>query len=75
MMMKILKWLTTLFLVSGAVIVALNIPESKWGFIAFLIGHIILIYCFIKERDIPLLVQNVMFLLIDIVGIFYWVMT
>jgi hypothetical protein len=71
--MKILKWLSTLFLVSGAILVALNIPESKWGFIAFLKGHIILVYCFAKERDFPLLVQNVFFLVIDIVGIFYWV--
>lgn len=71
-MMKILKWLSTLFLVVGAILVSLNFSESKWGFITFMIGHSILMYCFIKERDYPLLVQNVFFLVIDFIGIYYW---
>ena len=72
MMMNILKWISTVLLVGGGIIIALNIPESKWGFVAFMSGHITLIWIFVKEHETALWVQAAGFLLIDFLSIYYW---
>jgi hypothetical protein len=71
-MMNILKWISTILLVGGGITIALNIPESKWGFVAFMSGHITLIWIFVKEHETALWVQAVGFLLIDFLSIYYW---
>ena len=70
--MKGLKWLSTFLLVGGGIIIALHIPESKWGFISFLIGHMVLIWIFVKENETALWTQAVGVLLIDFLSIYYW---
>jgi hypothetical protein len=70
--MQISKWIATiLFLFSGAII-ASNIAISRWGFLTFLIGHIILVVVFGKKKDTPMLLQNLFFIGIDFVGIYRW---
>lgn len=70
--MQISKWIATvLFLFSGAII-ALNIDISRWGFITFLIGHIILVVVFAEKKDTPMLLQNLFFIGIDGIGIYRW---
>ncbi len=71
-MMNILKWISTILLVGGGIIIALNISESKWGFVAFMSGHTTLIWIFVKEHETALWVQAVGFLLIDFLSIYYW---
>lgn len=70
--MKGLKWLTTLLLVGGGIAIALNMHASKWGFISFMIGHMILIWIFVKEHETALWVQAFGFLLIDFLSIYHW---
>jgi len=62
-MMNILKWISTILLVGGGIIIALNI---------FMSGHITLIWIFVKEHETALWVQAVGFLLIDFLSIYYW---
>jgi hypothetical protein len=70
--MTVLKWLsTTLFLCAG-LILALNLPFSKVGFILFFIGHIVLLGVFVRARDWPMITQNGFFILIDLIGIYRW---
>jgi hypothetical protein len=70
--MKGLKWLSTFLLVGGGIVIALHIPVSKWGFVAFMIGHITLIWIFVREHETALWVQALGFLLIDFLSIYYW---
>jgi uncharacterized membrane protein YhhN len=70
--MKCIKWLSTFLLIGGGIMIAINISESKWGFILFLLGHITLIYIFVKEQETALWTQSIGFLLIDLLSIYYW---
>lgn len=67
-----IKWIATaLFLFAGTVL-ALNIEISKYGFLCFYAGHILLAYYFLKQRDWALVTQNAFFLVIDSIGIVRW---
>ena len=67
-----LKWnATTLFVVAG-ILISLNIPESKYAFPIFAIGHAVILYVFFKLRDTPMIIQNSFFLCIDFLGIYKW---
>lgn len=66
------KWISTaLFIFSGAVL-AFNVPFSKWGFVTFLIAHLLLVVVFSKEKDYPMLMQNGFFIIVDVIGIYRW---
>ena len=67
-----MKWLATgLFLIAGTLL-SLNIEISRFGFLMFFTGHILLSYVFIKNKDWAMATQNGFFLFIDIFGIFRW---
>ena len=72
MMLNVIKWISTLLLVSGGIIIAINIPECKWWFVSFTLGHIALIWIFVKSNETALWVQSLGFLLIDFVSIYHW---
>jgi uncharacterized membrane protein YhhN len=65
-----LKWIGTAVFFAAAILLALNIEISKLGFILFLIGHIIFAYVFIKDK--AMLIQNLGFLVLDLVAIYRW---
>jgi hypothetical protein len=71
-MIKLLKWASTVLLVFGALLISLNIPESRLAFPAFSLGHFILIIVFLKERDIAIVVQMIFFWLLDILALYRW---
>ena len=66
------KWLATLMFVCAGTLISLNLPESKYAFPLFASGHLIAIYVFVTLRDKPLIVQNIFFLCIDVIGIYQW---
>ena len=67
------KWIaTTLFIFSG-VVISLNLPDiSKWGFVSFLVAHVLLVVVFSKIKDNPMLTQNLFFIGVDFIGIYRW---
>ena len=66
------KWVATaLFLFAGGIL-ALNVEISRWGFVAFLIAHGLLVVVFSKVKDYAMLLQNGFFIFIDLIGIFRW---
>ena len=67
-----LKWMATAMFVCAGVLISLNLPESKYAFPMFAIGHITILYAFIKLKDKPMIAQNAFFLCIDILGIWQW---
>ena len=69
---EISKWTATiLFLFSGGIL-SFNIEMSRWGFVSFLIAHILLVVVFFKVKDYAMLLQNAFFIFIDVIGIFRW---
>jgi len=71
-MMDTLKWISTTLFLSAGLILSLNLPFSKVGFILFLIGHITLLGVFLRHKDWPMIVQNGFFIIIDLIGIYRW---
>jgi hypothetical protein len=60
--------------VCGGLLISSNIPISKFAFPIFAMGHILAIYVFSKAKDKPLIVQNIFFLCIDMIGIYQWLL-
>jgi nicotinamide riboside transporter PnuC len=58
--------------VTGAVLVSLNIPQSKYGFILFLISSVLLGIVSWQRKMQYLLIMQTVFLGINIVGIVRW---
>lgn len=56
----------------AGLLLSLNIDASKWGFILFFMGHVVLSGVFIRARDWPMVFHNVFFLFVDVVGIYRW---
>ena len=65
-------WISVVLLMIGAVLLAINIPNSKWAFPILCIGRGWLSYLMYKRKDWPLFLSNFSFFLIDIVGIIRW---
>ena len=69
----IMKWIGTICFLSAAVLLSANIEISKYGFILFLFGHVVLSYYFaFKYRDLPMFVQNFFFIFVDAFGVYRW---
>ena len=69
---KILEMIGAICGVSGAVLVSLNIPQSKYGFVLFLISSILLGIVSWQRKMQYLLTMQMAFLGINVVGVFSW---
>lgn len=67
-----LKWVMGGLFLGSALILSTNVSYSKYGFITFLIGHLIGIYVFNARKDRAMLWHNIVFLFVDLWGIFRW---
>jgi nicotinamide riboside transporter PnuC len=56
----------------SAILVSLNIPQSKYGFVLFLISSILLGIVSWQRKMQYLLTMQMVFLGINIVGVFRW---
>jgi len=71
-MNKIFEMIGAICGVSGAVLVSFNIPQSKYGFVLFLISSILLGIVSWQRKMQYLLIMQTVFLGINIVGIVRW---
>jgi nicotinamide riboside transporter PnuC len=69
---KILEMIGAVCGVAGAVLVSLNIPQSKYGFILFLISSVLLGIVSWQRKMQYLLTMQMVFLGINIVGVVRW---
>ena len=67
-----MKWLATFLFLTAGTMLSLNIEISRFGFLFFFAGHVLLSYYFAKHRDYAMLTQNAFFLIIDSIGIYRW---
>ena len=69
---KILEMIGAVCGVAGAVLVSLNIPQSKYGFVLFLISSILLGVVSWQRKMQYLLTMQIVFLGINMVGVARW---
>jgi len=69
---KIFEMVGAICGVAGAVLVSLNIPQSKYGFVLFLISSILLGIVSWQKNMQYLLTMQIVFLGINIVGVIRW---
>ena len=67
-----MKWLATALFLSAGTLLSLNIEISRFGFLLFLTGHVMLTFYFLKVKDWAMITQNAFFIIIDTLGIYRW---
>ena len=71
-MNKIFEMIGAICGVAGAVLVSLNIPQSKYGFVLFLISSILLGVVSWQRNMQYLLTMQTVFFWINVVGVIRW---
>jgi len=71
-MLKTIKWIGTTAGVAGAVLLALNIAISGWGFVLFLISSISWTAAAVAMREASLGLLQGAFVIINLLGIYSW---
>ena len=69
---KIFEMIGAVYGVGGAILVSLNIPQSKYGFVLFLVSSILLGIVSWQRKMQYLLTMQMVFLGINVVGIARW---
>ncbi|MDC0446935.1 hypothetical protein OAL99_03500 [Gammaproteobacteria bacterium] len=65
-------WFGTITAITGGTLVALNIDISKFGYIFFLMSSVSWFLQAKKNGDSALMIVNVFFFFINILGIYRW---
>ena len=70
--LAMLKWSGMFYNVVGAIILAVNLPFSKWAFILYLLGS--LTWCAVAYlmKEKALLLQNLIYTILNVIGICRW---
>ena len=64
------KWTGTVLFFIAAILLSSNFEYSRYGFIVFAIGHVVLSSLFFYLKDKPMFTQNFVFLFVDLYGIY-----
>ena len=67
-----LKWLGTVTGVTGALLLAIKIPLSGWGFVLFLVSSVSWGVAGIRMKEPSLWVLHGVFTLVNLVGVYRW---
>ncbi|MEO5349780.1 MAG: hypothetical protein H7836_09050 [Magnetococcus sp. YQC-3] len=69
---SLLKWIGTATGVAGALLVAINIPQSGYGFLLFLISSTSWFIAALRMRELSLMILQAVFTVINLVGVWRW---
>ena len=69
---KMVKWLSVIITIIAALTISLRVTEIVFSYYIFLIGHISMTYILYKEKDWSLLFMNLVWVVIDVIGIIKW---
>ena len=69
---KIIEWTGSLTGVSAAVLLALNISISGWAYVFYLLSSILLLIWGLREKAYGVAFQNLVFIAINLLGIYRW---
>jgi len=68
-----IKWIAALLFIVGGTTIALKLPHIKYAFPCFVVAHGISIYDFYKtHKNIPLILQNAYFFVVNIIATYIW---
>ena len=67
-----LKWIGTATGILGALWIASNIPTSCWGYVLFTLSSICWTLAGGRMRELSLVLLHSVFLVINLVGIYRW---
>ena len=67
-----LKWIGTGAGLAGALVIALNLPFSGWGFVLFFVSSTTWLAAAILQRDTPLAVLSAGYTAVNILGMYRW---
>ena len=70
--MAFVKWLGTATGIAGAIIIALNLPISGWGFVLFLVSSVSWTIVGLRMHENSLAILHVAFTAINMLGIYRW---
>ena len=70
--LKIIKWLSVVITIMAALTISLRVIDVVFSYYIFLIGHISMTYVLFKFKDWSLFFMNMVWVIIDIVGIIKW---
>ena len=71
-LLTFLKWIGTALAIVGALAIALNLPYSGWGFVAFLVSSVCWSIAGFMMKEPSLIVLQGTFVVINLVGIYRW---
>lgn len=69
-----LEWGGAILSILGAALLALNIAISPWAYILYTISSILLLAWALHQRAYGIVTQNLIFTIINIVGIYRWLL-
>ena len=67
-----LKWIGTGAGLAGALVIALNLPFSGWGFTLFFVSSTTWLAAAVLQRDTPLAVLSAGYTAVNMLGIYRW---
>lgn len=70
--LKVIKWGGSLLGISAALMIALNLPFSGYGFVLFSVSALCWISVSWQMKEMSLLLLNIAFLGVDLLGIYRW---
>ena len=69
-----INWIGSISGILGALLLSLNIPASKYGYIMFLISAIFLTFSFTRQKNYAMILQQSIFLIINSIGVYSWIL-
>ena len=66
------KWFGTVAGIAGAVVLALNIAASGWGFVVFLASSVSWTVAVLAMREPSLALLSIVYTVINLLGIWRW---
>lgn len=68
----LLKWFSVIVTIIAALSISLRVTDIVISYIIFLVGHVIMFIVMFKDKDWSLFTMNVVWVIIDVVGIIMW---
>lgn len=70
--LKIIKWISVVITIIAALFISLRITNIVISYYIFLVGHTIMAFILYKEKDWSLFFMNMVWVMIDVLGIVKW---
>lgn len=66
------KWFSVIITIIAALTISLRITEIVASYYIFLLGHLTMSYILYRDRDWSLFFMNLVWVVIDVIGIIKW---